>query len=304
MTIIENPRRSILNTSDGIKIENRIGFDYMNMERQNEKSKTIGTGKNQPETKKSPRNLTRTRILDALLGPTRRSYFFYGNFIMFIITMIWVSILFIIPAVLPANSVDLGDDGVVGVEPLKENNREEIRDQIESDFARSIYDFGDETCHQMNHRTLFINGNQMPLCARDIGIYVGFVIGALLVTFYVVELRIWWILGALIPIGADGLTQALTTYESNNPMRLLTGGLAGMMTTMVIGIIIYELYVGHKMKKEYELRLKSNEEGGAATLPKDQTKQISGSSIKASSKAKAPGTEQRSDNTKKDIAKK
>lgn len=175
--------------------------------------------------------------------------FFKINFIMFIICFIWVAILFIVPAMLPANSVDLGDDGVVGKEPLLEDNEKQI-ENINNSFAEAIYRFGDGSCHQLNHRSLFINGNQMPLCARDIGIYAGFAIGALIVTFYAVELRMWWIVGSLVPIGIDGLTQMFTSYESNNPLRLITGGLAGIMTTMVLGIMFYELYITSKYRKE------------------------------------------------------
>jgi uncharacterized membrane protein len=187
----------------------------------------------------------------------RRIPFFYINFIMFMICFIWASIFFIVPAMLPADSVDLGDDGVVGKEPFLEDNAEQI-DDINNSFAEAIYNFGDSSCHQLNHRSLFINGNQMPLCARDIGIYVGFAIGALVVTFFAVELRMWWILGSLVPIGIDGLTQMFTAYESNNPIRLLTGGLAGVMTTMVMGIMIYEIYITgqyRKQRKEMQERM-------------------------------------------------
>ena len=182
--------------------------------------------------------------------PVRRIGFFHINFVMFIITLIWALILFMTPALLPANSVDLGDDGVVGVVPTMEDNRAQIDLQIDSSFARAIYHFGDSSCHQLNYRSYFINGNQMPLCARDIGIYVGFVIGALFVTFYTVEMRMWWVIGALIPIGIDGTVQAVTSYESTNPIRLITGGIAGIMTTMVLGIMFYEIYLSYKFKKE------------------------------------------------------
>jgi uncharacterized membrane protein len=189
------------------------------------------------------------RLFNFTLFGKPKFHFFKINFIMFIICLIWALIFFIVPAMLPANSVDLGDEGTVGVNPLLEDNEKQIA-QINNSFARSIYNFGDSTCHQKNSRSLFINGNQMPLCARDIGIYLGFAIGALVVTLMVVELRMWWIIGSLIPIGVDGLTQAMTAYESTNPLRLITGGIAGMMTTMVLGVMFYEIYVSYKEKKK------------------------------------------------------
>jgi uncharacterized membrane protein len=176
--------------------------------------------------------------------------FFKFNFIMFLVCMAWVIILFAVPAVLPANSVNFGDDGVVGIRPLYEDTQTQIEEDVDNEFCKSIYNFGDSSCHLLENRTYFIKGNQMPLCARDVGIYVGFALGAIFLTFFMIELKIWWIIASLVPIGVDGLTQMYTAYESTNPVRLITGGLAGMMTTMVLGIMFYEMYMTHKYEKE------------------------------------------------------
>ena len=45
-----------------------------------------------------------------------------------------------------------------------------------------IYIFGDLWCHQRSDRSLFINGNQMPVCARCLGIFLGFPFGILVST--------------------------------------------------------------------------------------------------------------------------
>ena len=42
------------------------------------------------------------------------------------------------------------------------------------------YAFGDLNCHQKHERSWEINGNQMPVCTRDIGIFLGFAIGCLI----------------------------------------------------------------------------------------------------------------------------
>ena len=44
-------------------------------------------------------------------------------------------------------------------------------------FPRVIYYFGDINCHQKYERSFIINGNQMPVCSRDTGIFIGMVIG-------------------------------------------------------------------------------------------------------------------------------
>ncbi len=120
------------------------------------------------------------------------------------------------------------------------------------------YAFGDLNCHQKHERSWEINGNQMPVCARDIGIFLGFAIGCLIfglrglnrwtvrdsflsvfpdqwmAKVYERDLRliaVFLILGlGLIPMAVDGFTQLLLeTYESNNPLRVFTGAGAGVV---------------------------------------------------------------------------
>ena len=120
------------------------------------------------------------------------------------------------------------------------------------------YGFGDLNCHQKHERSWEINGNQMPVCARDIGIFLGFSIGCLIFglrgfnrwtvrdTFLSVfpddymyriyekdiRMRLMLLLMGfgLVPMGIDGFTQLLLdSYESNNPLRLITGGGAGLV---------------------------------------------------------------------------
>ncbi|UCH87905.1 MAG: DUF2085 domain-containing protein [Thermoplasmata archaeon] len=229
------------------------GTDCMKQELRKDKSNKRQVKLPQPESKADSESMNSTvNFFSFLRGNIVKFHFFKINLIMFLICFIWVAILFIVPAMLPSDSVDLGEDGVTGVRPLFEDNEEQIK-EINNSFAESIYNFGDSSCHQLARRSLFINGNQMPVCARDLGIYIGFAIGALVVTVMVVELRLWWIIGALIPIGLDGGIQALTSYESNNVLRLITGGLTGMMTTMVLGIMFYEIYTTYKENKQETL---------------------------------------------------
>lgn len=120
------------------------------------------------------------------------------------------------------------------------------------------YGFGDLNCHQKHERSWEINGNQMPVCARDVGIFLGFSVGCLFFgsrgfnrwtvrdTFLSVLPDDWLhmvyhrdmrmvamaaILGlGLVPIGVDGTTQLfLDSYESNNFLRIVTGFAAGVV---------------------------------------------------------------------------
>ena len=49
-------------------------------------------------------------------------------------------------------------------------------------YAGFIYAFGDLNCHQKHERSWELNGNQLPVCVRDIGIFAGLFLGALVFT--------------------------------------------------------------------------------------------------------------------------
>jgi len=101
-------------------------------------------------------------------------------------------------------------------------------------IAWAVYTAGDFNCHQQLDRSYFLNDNQMPFCARDVGIFAGLAGGALIALIFAFNMRwIWMVLG-LVPMGADGLAQALTSYDSTNSIRLLTGLLAGGAVIMFI----------------------------------------------------------------------
>ena len=42
--------------------------------------------------------------------------------------------------------------------------------------AQLVYTIGDFNCHQLVDRSFFLNGNEMPFCARDTGMFVGLVV--------------------------------------------------------------------------------------------------------------------------------
>ncbi len=120
-----------------------------------------------------------------------------------------------------------------------------------------VYLFGDVNCHQKFQRSWTLNGNQMPVCTRDIGIFLGAMLGAL--AFASRGLNRWtvrdtlvsplpdsWLDGAyragrrnhlillllaltILPILLDGGIQMTTAYESNNMLRLLTGAIFGLL---------------------------------------------------------------------------
>ncbi len=118
-------------------------------------------------------------------------------------------------------------------------------------YAGFIYAFGDLNCHQKYERSLEFNENQTPFCTRDLGIFLGLFLGGLLFTrrgwnrwtvkdtclsvlpesmlqkVYQNDRRFiaWFGFGLLLctPMLFDGFYQLLTSYESTNFKRVLTG---------------------------------------------------------------------------------
>lgn len=153
----------------------------------------------------------------------------------FALSFAWVLCLFLAPYSVPANSLDLGNEGVVG------GHEHDAAFANMNGFAGFVYASGDFNCHQKASRSLFLNGNQMPYCARDFGIFLGIAMGLLFFTFIAVRIAWWWLLLGLVPIGIDGSLQLVTSYESNNPLRVATGLIAGFVTAYAIAFLTSEI---------------------------------------------------------------
>jgi uncharacterized membrane protein len=139
-------------------------------------------------------------------------------------------------------------------------------------FHFVAYAFGDINCHQYEERSLIVHGNQMPVCARDVSIFIGLTYGALIMVRVrsndspsdvimdllprsftrrtkgkLKVLAVILMIGLLfVPTALDGGIQMMSqtsiwpfgfTYESTNPTRILTGFPMGL----ALGIIITAL---------------------------------------------------------------
>lgn len=107
---------------------------------------------------------------------------------------------------------------------------------------RAVYLLGDINCHQQDDRSFDLNGNQMPFCARDLGLLAGAVLG--LAAFVLLGRKVpWtWLLVLLVPMALDGVVQAITDYESSNIVRLLTGAIAGLAAGYGAGTLINDFF--------------------------------------------------------------
>ena len=157
-------------------------------------------------------------------------------FLPFALTFIWILLLFISPLILPPNTVYLGNEGKVGIM----DNSQYINAHISNPIIRGVYLSGDYMCHQHSNRSFFINGNQMPYCARCTGIFLGLSFGFLVGALYRVRVGFALYILLVIPLALDGMLQLITPYESTNLTRIITGNLAGTFSSLIFAYVYYD----------------------------------------------------------------
>jgi uncharacterized membrane protein len=144
-------------------------------------------------------------------------------------------------------------------------------------FHMSVYLFGDFNCHQRESRTLIMNDNQMPVCARDTAIFLGILVGSALMFRAVADdspletfkslfprrirkrmagkygvVAIVLVIGLLmLPTALDGGIQMISKfsfwplgseYESTNPTRIVTGLPTGIAAALILNILLMSLF--------------------------------------------------------------
>lgn len=113
-------------------------------------------------------------------------------------------------------------------------------------------------CHQIPERSFHIHGEQLPLCARCTGIYMGALAGFTLMWLMgrkraanLPPTRITLVfVGFIVLLGIDGVNSYLTffpgvphLYEPQNWLRLTTGTLEGLaLSAFVFPVLNYSLW--------------------------------------------------------------
>jgi uncharacterized membrane protein len=107
-------------------------------------------------------------------------------------------------------------------------------------------------CHQLPERSFFSGGYQLPVCARDTGLYLGFI--AALAALWLLHRGekptvpprwpILVLLGLFIASMAfDGVTSYAGLRETTNTLRLITGLLTGWaLATIVVPMLNAQLW--------------------------------------------------------------
>jgi uncharacterized membrane protein len=118
---------------------------------------------------------------------------------------------------------------------------------------------GYAVCHQIPERSIFIDGKQLPVCARDTGLYIGsllsmvFIIttrrrahNAIPATFISFSFVFFMLL-----LGIDGITSYLGIRTTTNAIRLATGLLVGIG----LPFFMYPLMVDNVLSPGREKRI-------------------------------------------------
>jgi uncharacterized membrane protein len=148
------------------------------------------------------------------------------------LSSVWLALVVLSPLLVPSNTLkDLS--GVVG------GHENERQFKNIDPLPHAIYWLGDAECHQLANRSYFLNGNQMPFCARDVGLFLGLVLGFGFATFVRWKIHPVLVLVGLVPIAIDGGLQFVSSYESTNPLRLATGTLAGLVLALLFAHFLF-----------------------------------------------------------------
>jgi len=190
--------------------------------------------------------------------------------IVLILNLLWTASLFLVPFTLPPGEAA----GLDGNANLVDNYGHYTS---YPPYQQAIYVLGDFQCHQMGARSMWFNGNQMPIDARMTSMYVFASFGILTAIFarptpwlsegvtgvlprrLRVPLRarlgnVWTavlLLGlAVVPVAIDGFYQLLTPYESTNLTRVLTGIPSGWAGGLFLGMMFVSLQQFEKQRQE------------------------------------------------------
>jgi uncharacterized membrane protein len=102
-------------------------------------------------------------------------------------------------------------------------------------------------CHQIPQRSFAAGGLQAPVCARDTGIYAGFVIALALISLLhrgdrptrFPRPHVWVVMGLLLAfMGWDGISSYSGLRQTTNEIRLLTGLGVGFSAAAIIAPIL------------------------------------------------------------------
>jgi uncharacterized membrane protein len=105
-----------------------------------------------------------------------------------------------------------------------------------TDKMEMLDKIGYAVCHQIPARSIFIDGKQLPVCARDTGLYFGSLISLIWIlltkkrrtNMIPVRYISFTLVFFMLLLAVDGISSYLSVRQTTNGIRLLTGLLVGI----------------------------------------------------------------------------
>lgn len=187
-----------------------------------------------------------------------------GLFVLFALNGVWIASLFLAPLTIAPGTFAFTVGGANTVD-----HWDLYSSPAFNWYAKIVYTIGDSQCHQLWFRSLWINGNQMPIDARMTSLYIFGAFGMFwammtpasmsvsrgVANAFPIRVRRWaervgavpftavvLVIG-LLPVAVDGFTQLFSggAYESTNITRILTGVPGGLVTGLLLGMMVKSL---------------------------------------------------------------
>lgn len=185
-----------------------------------------------------------------------------GLLVLFGLNAFWVASLFLAPLTIAPGSFAFTEGGANTVDHWGLYSGPDF-----NWYAKIVYTVGDAQCHQLWFRSLWINGNQMPIDARMASLYLFGLFGLFwammtpaaltasrgIANAFPARIQRWAervgvekfaaliLLIGILPVAVDGFTQLFSTYthyESTNATRILTGVPGGLVTGLLVGVMV------------------------------------------------------------------
>jgi uncharacterized membrane protein len=197
------------------------------------------------------------------------------------LTVFWTASLFIAPLTIAPGTFSFTEGGANAVDHWNL-----YAGSAFNGYAKVVYTVGDAQCHQLWYRSLWINGNQLPIDARMTSLYIFGIFGLFwammtppaasasqgIANGFPDRIRRWAekigvekfavliVFLGLLPVAVDGFTQlfqAVTHYESTNAVRILTGVPGGLVAGLLLGMMV-------KAIKQFDVEYRTLRSGTSA----------------------------------------
>jgi uncharacterized membrane protein len=168
------------------------------------------------------------------------------NILVFLLILLWTVSLVIVPFMIPSSYTHNLAGSSWAIDNFNQFSPMNI-------YPKVVYLIGDITCHQIAERSYYFNDNQMAVCSRCFGIYLGILIGMVVALIKKINLTgkfVVIVLLSVLPLGIDGTGQLFGYWVSTNTLRLITGLLAGTCVGAAFVVSVVELQnIIHLIKK-------------------------------------------------------